>query len=105
ATGGAVDLTIVWQDGEPLYMGSLFDDATALAGTDRFERDMDEPSFSHDEARANRRLLYWLMIEAGFSNHPDEWWHYSYGDQMWAIHMGKPAALYGLAEPDAELLK
>ncbi|MES1156616.1 MAG: M15 family metallopeptidase [Alphaproteobacteria bacterium] len=104
ATGGAVDLTIVWQDGEPLYMGSLFDDATALAGTDRFEHDADEPSFSHDEARANRRLLYWLMIEAGFSNHPDEWWHYSYGDQMWAIHMGKPAALYGLAEPDSAML-
>ncbi|HWA01392.1 MAG TPA: M15 family metallopeptidase [Caulobacterales bacterium] len=104
ATGGAVDLTIVWDDDEPLYMGSLFDDATELAGTDRFERDTDEPSFSHDEARANRRLLYWLMIEAGFSNHPDEWWHYSYGDQMWAIHMGKPAALYGLAAPDEDLL-
>jgi D-alanyl-D-alanine dipeptidase len=104
ATGGAVDLTIVWDDGAPLWMGSLFDDATALAGTDRFERDTDEFSFSHDEARANRRLLYWLMIEAGFSNHPDEWWHYSYGDQMWAIHMGRPAALYGLAEPRAELL-
>lgn len=104
ATGGAVDLTIVWSDGEPLYMGSLFDDATALAGTDRFERDTDEPSFSHDEARANRRMLYWLMIEAGFSNHPDEWWHYSFGDQMWAIHMGKPAAVYGYIEPDAELL-
>ncbi|HVY84960.1 MAG TPA: M15 family metallopeptidase [Caulobacterales bacterium] len=105
ATGGAVDLTIVWEDGEPLYMGSLFDDVTALAGTDRFERDQNEPSFSHDEARANRRLLYWLMIEAGFSNHPDEWWHYSYGDQMWAIHMGKPAALYGLAEPEPGLIE
>jgi len=103
ATGGAVDLSLVWEDGQPLYMGSLFDDATALAGTDRFERDADERSFSHDEARANRRLLYWLMIEAGFSNHPDEWWHYSYGDQMWAIHMGKPAALYGLAEPGPNL--
>ncbi len=105
ATGGAVDLTIVWDDGEPLWMGSLFDDATALAATDRFERDHDEMSFSHDEARANRRLLYWLMIEAGFSNHPDEWWHYSYGDQMWAILMGKPAGLYGLAKPGPGLLK
>ncbi|MEJ0059268.1 MAG: M15 family metallopeptidase [Terricaulis sp.] len=73
ATGGAVDLTIVWDDGAPLWMGSLFDDATSLAGTDRFERDTDDFSFSHEEARANRRLLYWLMIEAGFSNHPDEW--------------------------------
>lgn len=105
ATGGAVDLTLVWEDNSALFMGGIFDDVTELSGTDRFERDGDPPSYSHDEARANRRLLYWLMIEAGFANHPDEWWHYSYGDQMWAIHMGKPAALYGLAEPPPELMK
>jgi D-alanyl-D-alanine dipeptidase len=104
ATGGAVDISIVWADGEPLWMGSLFDDATELAATDRFERDHGDMSFSHDEARANRRLLYWLMLEAGFCNHPDEWWHYSFGDQMWAVLNGKPAAHYGLAEPAADLL-
>lgn len=103
-TGGAVDLTIVWDDGEPLWMGSLFDDATSLAHTDRFERDAEEVSFSDEEARANRRLLYWLMMEAGFASHPREWWHYSFGDLMWAAHNGRPAALYGLAEPAAELL-
>lgn len=99
ATGGAVDLTIVWDDGEPLFMGSLFDDATALAASDHFERDVDADSFSHLEARANRRLIYWLMMEAGFCNHPDEWWHYSYGDQMWASLKGDGVAFYGLAEP------
>ena len=104
ATGGAVDLTIVWADGEPLWMGSLFDDATALAHTARFEAETEAPSFSDEEARANRRLLYWLMLDAGFASHPQEWWHYSYGDQMWAIHKDEPAALYGLAEPAAELL-
>ena len=61
-------------------------------------------SFSNEEARANRRMLYWLMIEAGFTNHPDEWWHYSYGDQMWAKLSNKPAAFYGAAEPAPELL-
>jgi len=105
ATGGAVDLTLIWDDGAPLYMGSLFDDVTELAATDRFERDeADAYSYSHDEARANRRLLYWLMVEAGFSSHPDEWWHFSYGDQMWAIDTGKPAAFYGLIEPAPSLL-
>ncbi len=98
ATGGAVDLTLVWDDGEPLFMGSLFDDATALAATDYFEQGADLDSFSHLEAQANRRLLYWLMQEAGFANHPDEWWHHSYGDQMWAALKGEPAALYGLAD-------
>ena len=104
ATGGAVDLTIVWQDGAPLWMGSLFDDATALANTDRFEGDDANWSFSNDEARANRRLLYWLMLEAGFANHPDEWWHYSFGDQMWAVRTGQAAAYYGAIEPTADLL-
>ena len=36
-TGGAVDLTLRWSDGEALWMGSLFDDVTAIAHRDRFE--------------------------------------------------------------------
>jgi D-alanyl-D-alanine dipeptidase len=99
ATGGAVDLTIVWSDGQPLWMGSLFDDVTTVAHTDRFERiAAADFSFSDAEACANRRLLYWVMTEAGFANHPDEWWHYSYGDQIWAALTGQKAALYGLIE-------
>jgi zinc D-Ala-D-Ala dipeptidase len=99
ATGAAVDLTITFLDGEPLWMGSLFDDASALAATDRFERDGADWSFSDDEARANRRLLYWLMIEAGFVNLPEEWWHFSFGDRLWAAMAPGRAPLYGLAEP------
>src|ERR1700754_1961392 len=38
STGGAVDLTLRWKDGEQLWMGSLFDDATAIAHRDHFER-------------------------------------------------------------------
>lgn len=105
ATGGAVDITIVWADGAPLWMGSLFDDTTELGHTRRFEAESAALSFSNEEARANRRLLYWLMVEAGFANHPEEWWHFSYGDQMWAAHKGEAAALYGLAEPDPALLR
>jgi D-alanyl-D-alanine dipeptidase len=101
ATGAAVDLTITHLDGEPLWMGSLFDDASALAATDRFECAGADWSFSDDEARANRRLLYWLMIEAGFVNLPDEWWHFSFGDRFWAAFSAERAPLYGLAEPPA----
>lgn len=101
ATGGAVDLALTFADGEPLWMGSLFDDASALAHLDRFEHppDADGDSFSDEEARANRRALYWTMRTAGFVGHPDEWWHFSYGDQTWAKVTGAPAALYGLAAP------
>lgn len=101
ATGGAVDLTITFLDGEPLWMGALFDDASALAATDRFELPGSDWSFSDDEARGNRRLLYWLMIAAGFVNLPEEWWHFSFGDRLWAAMAPGRAPLYGLAEPPA----
>ena len=98
ATAAAVDLTLRWKDGDPLWMGSLFDDVTELAHRDRFEQlDAENFSFSDQEARANRRLLHWLMTEEGFAGHPDEWWHFSWGDQMWAALTGAPAAHYGLA--------
>jgi len=102
ATASAVDLTLRWKDGEALWMGSLFDDATALAHRDRFEHlGAENFSFSDQEARANRRLLHWLMVEEGFAGHPDEWWHFSWGDQMWAALTGASAAHYGLASiPD-----
>jgi zinc D-Ala-D-Ala dipeptidase len=98
ATGAAVDLTIRWRGGDFLWMGSLFDDATALAHRDRFESlDAAVLSFSDEEARANRRLLHWVMAEEGFEGLPDEWWHFSWGDQMWAKLAGAEAAVYGLA--------
>jgi len=98
ATGGAADLTLRWKDGETLWMGSLFDDVTALAARDRFEAlSPDNFSFSDQEACANRRLLHWLMAEEGFAGHPEEWWHFSWGDQMWAALTGTGAAHYGLA--------
>lgn len=104
ATGAAVDVTIRIIDGDPLWMGSMFDDASPLAHPDRYERALGpDASFSDEEARANRRLLHWLMREAGFAFHPDEWWHFSYGDQMWARQTGAPAALYGLVHFDDAL--
>ncbi len=99
ATGAALDLTIRWIGSDALWMGSIFDDVTALAHRDHFEgRDCTSLSFSDDEARANRRLLHWAMAEGGFAGHPDEWWHYSWGDQLWAALSAAPAAHYGLAE-------
>ena len=98
ATGAATDLTLRWKNGEALWMGSLFDDVTALAHRDRFESlGRENFSFSDQEACANRRLLHWLMAEEGFAGHPDEWWHFSWGDQLWAALTGAPAAHYGLA--------
>lgn len=99
STGGAVDLTLRWRNGEALWMGSLFDDASAIAHTAHLEAaEAAAFSFTLEEARANRRLLFWLMREAGFAANPNEWWHFSFGDQMWAHLTGAPAALYAGCE-------
>ena len=38
--------------------------------------------------------------EQGFTNLPSEWWHYDFGDQLWAHYGGHGQALYGPAELD-----
>jgi D-alanyl-D-alanine dipeptidase len=98
STGSALDLTLRWIGGEHLWMGSLFDDASPIAHRDRMEAHADPMSFSDTEARANRRLLHWIMHEEGFVGYSEEWWHFSYGDQYWAGVSAAPAALYGKAK-------
>ncbi|NJL21835.1 MAG: M15 family metallopeptidase, partial [Leptolyngbyaceae cyanobacterium SM1_3_5] len=33
---------------------------------------------------AHRQLLRQIMVSIEFRQHPNEWWHFSFGDQMWA---------------------
>ena len=105
-TGGAIDLTILDAEGRELDMGTGFDAFTEKTRTDYFENARDENVERDDAAtddelgeekrvvRENRRLLYGLMTEAGFTNLPSEWWHYDYGDRFWAYYNQKPA-IYG----------
>ena len=37
------------------------------------------------------------MEQAGFVQHPNEWWHFSYGDQLWSWLNKKGNAIYGAA--------
>lgn len=88
STGGAVDLTIF-----DLAKQQDLDMGTAV---DAMEVDMIylwHPQIS-EEAKDNRTLLYTAMLSAGFSNLPIEWWHYSYGDQEWALLKSKKHAVY-----------
>ncbi|MBO5388690.1 MAG: M15 family metallopeptidase [Lachnospiraceae bacterium] len=92
-TGGAVDLTILGPDGKELNMGTKFDDFSDKAWTNHFEE------FTEDtEVRDNRRLLYWSMINAGFTNLPSEWWHYDYGDKFWAFFNKTNAKYRGIID-------
>lgn len=88
--GGAVDVTIIGKKGERLDMGTSLSDFGLKVHT--------ENTFITDAQRENRNLLYKTMTEAGFVNYPLEWWHYSYGDRMWAAYSGKSECFYGRIE-------
>ncbi|HKJ95237.1 MAG TPA: M15 family metallopeptidase [Gammaproteobacteria bacterium] len=94
-TGGAVDLTLVDSRGRMLPMGSAFDEVTERSYTGHYETGTADPTI-----RDNRRLLYRAMRNADFANLPTEWWHFSYGDQLWAWSNGTDRARYGPVEPE-----
>lgn len=81
-TGGAVDLTLCYH-GVPVDMGTDFDDPTPRSWTRYLEEHDENPT-----ARDNRRLLYQVMTDAGFVSYACEWWHFSYGERLWAMHCG-----------------
>lgn len=78
-----------------LNMGTTFDHFGPEAAMSYFEHiSEDELTPEQREARNNRRLMYSVMTQAGFANYPEEWWHWSYGDQMWAANLGESEAVY-----------
>ncbi len=110
-TGAAVDLTLRRRsNGEHLHMGGVFDDPSDLSHTEYYEHPLrQDGSASAREARRNRRILFNAMIDEGFSNLPSEWWHYDWGDQLWAKNRPRiridekvPTAWYGPADLSAD---
>ena len=84
STGAAVDVTIVNSLGEELDMGGKIDELHERSHPDYYISDQDG---DNQQYHFNRQLLNRAMTNAGFCRHPQEWWHFSFGDQMWAwIH-------------------
>jgi zinc D-Ala-D-Ala dipeptidase len=93
-TGGAVDVTLSDESGYEIDMGTRLQEFSRLT-----------PTRVRGLLRSiakNRQTLVRAMSMAGFSNFPGEWWHFSYGDQMWAAYLRKSSAIYGPIEPPAE---
>ncbi len=86
-TGGAIDLTLRHKASATLLeMGGVFDDPSPISFTSYYEN-LELPqahSATHAEARRNRRLLYHMMRTEHFTSLPAEWWHFDFGDQLWA---------------------
>jgi len=76
--GGSLDLTIVDNKRNELYMGTDHDDLTPRAALDYFETKRKLTPLDYI-ARKNRKLLKKVMLHAGFQPYPPEWWHWSYG--------------------------
>ncbi|MEB0008021.1 D-alanyl-D-alanine dipeptidase [Pseudomonas sp. RTB3] len=70
--GVAVDLTLIDADGQPLDMGTGFDDM----------REQSHQYFADlpTAVQRNRLLLLGIMLSAGFQPIASEWWHYELPD-------------------------
>ena len=83
ASGGTLDVHL-WDEAKQTYvdMGSpvnAVDDLSWSANTTGLT----------EQQIANRTLLRETMLAAGFAPLAAEWWHYSYGDQRWAVYYDK----------------
>jgi zinc D-Ala-D-Ala dipeptidase len=96
STGAAIDLTLLDAEGQIVDMGSPIDEMSPRSQPDHFVTDPQGKLFHQ-----NRELLRQVMTAAGFERHPGEWWHFSWGDQLWAWicqeknPMGSMTARYG----------
>lgn len=91
-TGAALDVALMDDKGELLDVTSPFG---------RFEASPTYVFGLSAEAQRNRDLLVTSMLQAGFSNCRDEYWHYSYGDAGWAVRTGLTECFYGISELDS----
>ena len=97
STGGAVDLTLASSlDGTQLFMGGMIDAINEISEPDHFV----QAAAGTDKAIWHKRrcLLRSVMSAAGFAQHPNEWWHFSHGDQLWAWRSGQSTAIYAEAD-------
>ncbi len=79
-TGGAVDVILCDKNGVEYDMGE-----PTQTGAKNITAKQSE----------NRQILSKAMESAGFKNYPYEWWHFCYGDRMWAAYSNKKVAFYG----------
>jgi D-alanyl-D-alanine dipeptidase len=81
-------------------MGSAIDAIGAVSEPDHYLEVADSALelIVKEQAREwhrRRCLLRQVMGAAGFAQHPNEWWHFSWGDQLWAWRQDQPQACYG----------
>ena len=92
STGGALDVCLSDKHGNLVEMGSKIDQMDETSNPDFYENIKNEEAIIWN---SRRTLLKEIMTKFGFAQHPNEWWHFSYGDQLWAWKNKKANAIYG----------
>lgn len=100
STGAAIDLYIVDSTGKPVPMGSEIDEISPRSLPNYFRGAVSEDGKLY---HVRREALNSALSKSGFRRLTHEWWHFSYGDQMWAFLEsldGKTSvtAIYGAVE-------
>lgn len=91
ATGAAIDIYLIDENGSPLDMGLLIDQWSTDLGACLSQTNS---PYIHEEARNNRTIMSTALSQVGFVNYPNEYWHWSYGDRYWAYCTQNPYAIY-----------
>jgi len=92
STGGALDVCLSDKEGNLVEMGSMVDQMDETSNPYFYANIKNEEAIIWN---SRRNLLREIMTKFGFAQHPNEWWHFSYGDQLWAWKNKKTNALYG----------
>ena len=86
-SAAAIDTALGDAHGQMLDFGTAMQSFTAQTATCA--------SDISPEARHNRNMLLDIMHAQGLINYPAEWWHFSYGDRLWAQVTGHETAFFG----------
>jgi zinc D-Ala-D-Ala dipeptidase len=81
STGAAIDVTLVDATGQVVDMGADIDEISPRSYPNHF---VDSAIATEQTFHHHRQLLSQAMRSADFQPHPNEWWHFSQGDQLWA---------------------
>ncbi len=87
--GAAIDVKLARADRSELEFGGLMKGLSGVAPTSW--------PVSPD-IRKNRDMLVSALHGVGMINYPDEWWHFSYGDRLWAEVTNRDEAFFAPLE-------
>ncbi|HEY1041424.1 MAG TPA: M15 family metallopeptidase [Candidatus Paceibacterota bacterium] len=93
--GGAVDVTLARKDGTLLDMGTPY--LNIASKEDRVNHPMLSKGITELQQK-NREILRETMRREQFVWYPGEWWHFCWGDRMWAVYLKQSSCIYGSIE-------